>query len=61
LPAAFSRLTPNFVPKMPLYMSSEVRALLEQSEDIFGTKFGVSLGKAAGNLFQKYPHLTQHI
>jgi hypothetical protein len=42
-------------------MSSEVRALLEQSEDIFGTKFGVSLGKAAGNLFQKCPQFVSKI
>jgi hypothetical protein len=42
-------------------MSSEVRALLEQSEDIFGTKFGVSLGKAADNLFQKCPQFVSKI
>jgi hypothetical protein len=62
MPAAIPRLTPNFVPKMPSfvskipsYMLSEVRVFLEQIEGIFGTKFGVSLGIAAGILFQKYP------
>jgi hypothetical protein len=34
---------------------------LEQSEGIFGTKFGVSLGKAAGNLFQKCPQFVPKI
>jgi hypothetical protein len=34
---------------------------LEQSEGIFGTKFGVSLGKAVGNLFQKCPQFVPKI
>jgi hypothetical protein len=33
---------------MPSHMLSEVRAFLEQNEGIYGTKFGVSLGIAAG-------------
>jgi hypothetical protein len=52
---------PHFVPKVPSLHYSYIRAFLEQSEGIFGTKFGVSLGKAAGNLFQKCPQFVPKI
>jgi hypothetical protein len=38
-----------------------MRAFLEQGEDIFGIKSGVSLGIAAGILFQKYPQFVPKI
>jgi hypothetical protein len=45
----------------PHFTHSYMRAFLEQGEDIFGIKSGVSLGIAAGILFQKYPQFVPKI
>jgi hypothetical protein len=68
MPAAIPRLTPNFVPKMPSICSKNTltslniyEGIFETNEGIFGTKFGVSLGIAAGILFQKCPQFVPKI